>query len=188
MHLAGCVPAFFLPDRSTALWFTVLLIPFMVSIFPHLPVARDVRRHPIDFGYISTPVALFLAFLLFPFPVALTSWVVLSVADASSSFSGILWKGKGFSWNAQKNWGGFLGFFVSAFVSSAGFYLFYLPAFHSVPPSNGVGAIRLPHSTFLLPFLFASFTSGVVESVCPEGWDNLPIVISFCITLSAFLS
>jgi len=153
-HLAFSLGAFATPwlGRSGCVALALLGLVHNVLLAPRYPLGRLFSRPGADqgtLGLITYPLAVALAYLLAPLPIAAAVWVILGFGDGLSSVAGRRARGR-LPWNAHKTCAGSLVFLAAATLAACAF----------VPPVVAFSG---------------ALAGALIESLVRRGDDNLAI-------------
>lgn len=173
--------------RWIVVGFMLCVTLWNLLILPRQESGRVIRRPGETWisGTWMYPLALAVAFIIFPPFAAMAAWAAMAGGDACASFIGRRIPKPALPWNSKKSWAGFAGFVFGA-APFCIFALYWVPSLLFLKKS---GSPELPYVWTLA--LIAAIGGAVLESLDGPADDNLrvPLGVSLLLWPSAiFLS
>ena len=177
VHLAGLLFAFPLtklvekqwlaPGAAWAAGFCLLLFLFNLFVLPRLSLGRRIIR-PGESGLsgpLIYPLALAVAFLVYPAYAVGAGWAAMAAGDAVAQVVGRQMSRPQLPWNKDKSWAGTLGFFAAA-VPACALLLWWCPA-PLFLARDELGNVTAPEWPYV-------WTLSVLAGVCGAILESLP--------------
>jgi len=154
------------------------MVLVLFNLFGLLRLFPSIRREggQTNHGVWLYPLALGLAFLLFPAYAVGAAWAVLAAGDAAATILGRRVPKPALPWNKQKSWTGLFAFFLAA-VPAAALLLWWCPVPEFLArDADGLGTVPEWPYVWTLAALGA-FCGAVLESLDGPFDDNLRVVL-----------
>jgi uncharacterized protein (TIGR00297 family) len=157
-------------DQPQAAGMALAAVAFNFFLLPLVRFGRDLSREKEPFlsGLKFYPIAVFLAILAFPLPLAAAAWGILAAGDCFSNLVGRAWGRTKLPWNRKKSVAGSVAFVLTAFPT-AWFFGWWASAGH---PESAYGIAQLA-----LLAAAGSIVAAVLEGLPIPIDDNLSVTL-----------